>query len=191
MASSTVPSMGAALEAFGVQTSGMWPSPANRPEVGSIPIQPAPGKNTSAQAWKSAESLCGPLGPSDRALVRRQLNQIPGDEAGRDSQMSENLHQQPRRITAGARALFKGLLACLHARIQPRHIFDFVSHSPIQVNQKTDRSSLLAGRASQEKPGAEARPARPNNRVRDPSPAPEHTRKGSLRLLVPEKNRTD
>ena len=57
--------MGAAFEAFGVQTSGMCPSPANRPEVGSIPIQPAPGKNASAQAWKSAESVRGPLGLSD------------------------------------------------------------------------------------------------------------------------------
>jgi len=36
--------IGAALEGSGVQASGMWPSPANRPEVGSSPIQPAPGK---------------------------------------------------------------------------------------------------------------------------------------------------
>ena len=28
----------------GVQASGMWPSPANSPEVGSRPIQPAPGR---------------------------------------------------------------------------------------------------------------------------------------------------
>ncbi len=81
-----------------------------------------------------------------RALVRRQLNQIPGDEACRDSQMSENLHQQPGRVTAGARALFKGLLTCLNARIEPRHIFNFVSHLPIQVNQKADRCSRLAAR---------------------------------------------
>ena len=26
-----------------VADSGMWPSPANSPEVGSMPIQPAPG----------------------------------------------------------------------------------------------------------------------------------------------------
>ena len=78
--------------------------------------------------------------------LRCQLNQIPGDEAGSDSQMPENLHQQPRRITAGARALFKSLFAALDARIQPRHIFDFVAHSAIQVDQKTDRSLLLAGK---------------------------------------------
>ena len=30
--------------ARGVQASGMWPSPASRPEVGSSPTQPAPGR---------------------------------------------------------------------------------------------------------------------------------------------------
>src|ERR1700730_16187002 len=59
--------------------------------------------------------------------------------------MSENLDQQACRVTAGARALFKRLLACLDARIQARHIVNFVSHAPIQVNQKADRSVLLAG----------------------------------------------
>ena len=35
---------GAALAGCGVHASGMWPSPASRPEVGSKPIQPAPGR---------------------------------------------------------------------------------------------------------------------------------------------------
>src|ERR1022692_3219198 len=82
------------------------------------------------------------------SLVRRQLNQVPGDEACRDSQMSENLHQQPCRVAAGPRALFKGLFACLDARIQPCHIVNFVSHPPIQVNQEADRSTPLAGKLS-------------------------------------------
>ncbi len=42
--SSTPPSIGAALDGSGVQASGMWPSPVSRPEVGSRPIQPAPGR---------------------------------------------------------------------------------------------------------------------------------------------------
>ena len=41
---STAPSIGAALDGSGVQASGMWPSPVSRPEVGSRPIQPAPGR---------------------------------------------------------------------------------------------------------------------------------------------------
>jgi hypothetical protein len=41
--SSTAPEIGAALSGCGVQTSGRWPSPASRPDVGSSPIHPAPG----------------------------------------------------------------------------------------------------------------------------------------------------
>ena len=41
--SSIRPLIGAADEGSGVADSGMWPSPANRPEVGSRPSQPAPG----------------------------------------------------------------------------------------------------------------------------------------------------
>ena len=40
---SVAPSIGAALLGCGVALSGMWPSPANRPLVGSRPTQPAPG----------------------------------------------------------------------------------------------------------------------------------------------------
>ena len=40
---SCAPLMGAALDGCGVAASGMCPSPARRPEVGSRPIQPAPG----------------------------------------------------------------------------------------------------------------------------------------------------
>ena len=56
--------MGAAAEGAGVQASGIWPSPASRPEVGSRPIQPAPGKYTSHQACRSVKSTSVPLGPS-------------------------------------------------------------------------------------------------------------------------------
>ena len=60
--------------------------------------------------------------------------------------MSESLYQQPGRVAAGTRALFEGLLTCLNARIEPRHIFNFLSYPPIQVNQKADRCLRLAGR---------------------------------------------
>ncbi len=38
------PVIGAAEIGLGVQARGMWLSPANRPEVGSRPTQPAPGR---------------------------------------------------------------------------------------------------------------------------------------------------
>jgi hypothetical protein len=38
------PLIGAAVEGSAAQASGMCPSPASRPLVGSKPIQPAPGR---------------------------------------------------------------------------------------------------------------------------------------------------
>lgn len=61
---SVLPVMGAALEGCGVAASGMWPSPANSPEVGSSPIQPAPGMYTSVHACRSVKSAAGPDGQS-------------------------------------------------------------------------------------------------------------------------------
>ncbi|GLD03045.1 hypothetical protein Mkiyose1088_49110 [Mycobacterium kiyosense] len=61
---SVLPVMGAADDGCGVAASGMWPSPANSPDVGSSPIQPAPGMYTSVQACRSVKSAAGPDGPS-------------------------------------------------------------------------------------------------------------------------------
>src|SRR5271155_2199813 len=81
---------------------------------------------------------------TSRALVRRQLNQISRDEARSNSQMSENLHQEPRRVTAGPAASFHRLLPCLDGGIHARHIVNFVSPTPIQVNEEADRTLLLS-----------------------------------------------
>ena len=61
---STAPVTGAALAGSGVHDNGMCPSPASSPEVGSSPIQPAPGRYTSHQACRSVKSDSAPLGPS-------------------------------------------------------------------------------------------------------------------------------
>ena len=63
-ANPVLPVIGAAEEGWGVAASGMWPSPANSPDVGSRPIQPAPGMYTSVQACRSVKSAAGPEGPS-------------------------------------------------------------------------------------------------------------------------------
>ena len=63
--SSTPPLIGAALEGSGVQATGMWPSPAIKPDVGSNPTQPAPGRKTSHQACRSVKSTSVPDGPSN------------------------------------------------------------------------------------------------------------------------------
>ncbi len=64
---SVAPVIGAEDAGCGVADSGMWPSPANSPDVGSSPIQPAPGTYTSVQACRSVKSAAGPDGPSSAA----------------------------------------------------------------------------------------------------------------------------
>ena len=61
---SVKPETGAADDGMAVQASGIWPSLASMPEVGSRPIQPAPGMNTSVHACRSVKSTVVPLGPS-------------------------------------------------------------------------------------------------------------------------------
>ena len=41
---STMPLIGAAERKCGVAATGRWPSAHNKPDVGSSPIQPAPGR---------------------------------------------------------------------------------------------------------------------------------------------------
>ena len=52
----TVPVTGAAASGCAAQARGRCPEPASNPEVASNPIQPAPGRYTSAHACKSARS---------------------------------------------------------------------------------------------------------------------------------------
>ena len=101
---STPPVTGAALVGSGVHASGMCPSPASSPDVGSRPIQPAPGRYTSHQAWRSVKSRLGAGGPVERLDVRRQLDQIAGHEARREPEVAEQLHEQPRGVAARADA---------------------------------------------------------------------------------------
>ena len=72
-ARSVAPVMAALEEGCGVAASGMCPSPANRADVASRPIQPAPGTYTSAQACRSVKSSLGPpvLSPSSGASWTR------------------------------------------------------------------------------------------------------------------------
>ena len=102
--SSTAPLIGAADEGLAVQASGICPSPANRPEVGSSPTQPAPGRYTSHQACRSVKSCLGARGPVERLHIGLQLDQVAGSEARGEAKMAQELHQQPRRVAARARA---------------------------------------------------------------------------------------
>ena len=113
------PVTGAALAGSGVHARGRWPSPANSPEVGSRPIQPAPGTYTSLQAWRSVKSADGPGRALERGLVRLELDQVARHEAGGQAQAAQDLREQPGAVPAGAETLFEGLLRGLDPGLEP------------------------------------------------------------------------
>ena len=121
---STPPDTGAALIGSGVQASGMCPSPASSPDVGSRPIQPPPGRYTSHQAWRSVKSRSTPVGPSIAFTSGRQLDQIAGHEARGEPEVAEELHEQPRRVSAGARCQLERTFHALHAGVEADDVGD-------------------------------------------------------------------
>ena len=63
----------------------------------------------------------GAAGAFERFYVRTQLNEITGDEAGRQADMPQDLHQQPRRVAARAGAGGERFFGRLHARLHADH----------------------------------------------------------------------
>ena len=107
----------------------MCPSPASSPDVGSSPIQPAPGRYTSHQAWRSVKSCSGPVGPSSAFTSGDELDEISGNETGREAEVAQQLHEQPRGVAARAAPQLERLLGRLHPGIQPDHVPDVALHA--------------------------------------------------------------
>ena len=93
---------GAAVDGSGVQASGMWPSPASRPEVG-IEADPAgAGQIDLAPGVQVGEVRSVPDGPSSDFTSGVELDQVAGDEARREAEVAQQLHQQPAGVAARA-----------------------------------------------------------------------------------------
>ena len=86
----------------------------------------------------------GAGGSVERFQVRPQLNEIAGDEARRQSDVPEDLHQEPRRIAARAGAGGERLLRRLHARLHAHDVADHVRQALIELDQKVDGVARLA-----------------------------------------------
>jgi hypothetical protein len=86
LAGSTVPPIGAALRSIRSADQRDVTLAGEQARGRIHPIQPAPGKNASAQACKSAESTFGSALAFRRRIVCCQLNQIPRDKPCRDAQ---------------------------------------------------------------------------------------------------------
>ena len=125
---------------------------------GSSPTQPAPGKYTSHQACKSVKSCSAPAGPFERLDVGLELNQIARDESRGQSQLAQDLHQQPGRIAARAAAALQASPPAF-ARPAPCRIRYSISWFSrwIQIHQKIDRADFAHDRSNRPMPQQRAR----------------------------------
>ena len=80
----------------------------------------------------------------ERFHVRPQLNEIAGDEARRQADLAQDLHQEPGRVAAGAGAGGERFLGRLHARLHADQIADQVLQALIELDQKIDGVARLA-----------------------------------------------
>ena len=136
---SVAPVTGAADAGRGVAASGMCPSPANSPEVGSSPTQPAPGRKTSHQACRSVKSAVGPDGPSSGFVVGDELHEVARHEPGGEAEVAQDLHQQPAAVAARAERLAQGDVRVLHARLHAGRVGDVALEPLVEADQEVDR----------------------------------------------------
>ena len=146
--SSTPPDTGAAELASGVAASGMCPSPASRPDVGSSPTQPAPGRYTSVQACRSVKSVSGPAGPSSDFTSGFSWIRYP--------ETNRAASPRWRRISTSSQAVSRHeplrerqrLFARLHARLHADQVADLVLQPLVEVDQEIHRPPLACDRRS-------------------------------------------
>ena len=97
--------------------------------------------------------------PFDRIDVGAQLDQIAGDEARGEPEMTEDLDQQPRRVAAGAGAAGQRLFRRLNARLHPDDVADLFLQFRVELDQEIDGAVGLARNVLQV--GGELRPLAP------------------------------
>ena len=135
---SVAPEIGAAVAGCGVQTRGMWPSPASRPEVGSRPIQPAPGRYASAQACRSVKSASGPARAVQGLLVGAQLHQVTRHEPGGQTEPAQDLHEQPGAVPARPEPFLERLVGRLDAGFHADGVGDRAGDPLVELDEEVD-----------------------------------------------------
>ena len=128
------PVTGAADAGSGVQESGRWPSPANRPgrrvetdPTGSRQVHLGPGVQIGEILFRPRRAVQG-------FDVSGELDQIAGDKSRSESKMTQQLNEQPARVAARARPFDKRLLRRLHARLHADQVFDVTGELTVELD---------------------------------------------------------
>ena len=81
-----------------------------------------------------------PGGPSSGDEVGLELDEIAGHEPRGEAEIAQDLHQQPARIAARARAALERLFRGLHARLHADEIFDLARKAAVEIDDEIDRA---------------------------------------------------
>ncbi len=98
--------------------------------AGAGQIDLAPGMQVGEIDFGAARAV-------ERLHVALQLDQVARDEARRQAQVAQQLHQQPAAVAARAAAVDERELGRLHARLHADEIRDVLLQALIQADQKT------------------------------------------------------
>ena len=85
----------------------------------------------------------------ERLHIGRELDQVAGNEASREPQMAQQLHQQPGRVATGTGGTGQCLLGRLHARLQADQIADVVLQPLVERHQEVERGLRFARHGGQ------------------------------------------
>ncbi len=94
--------------------------------------------------------------PIDRLHIGSQLDEITGNEAGGQAELTANLDEEPGRVAAGTALESKRFFHRLHARLHPDDIGNFVMDEAVEIDEEVDGLAFAAGNFMQKR--AEARP---------------------------------
>src|SRR5262245_20256924 len=81
--------------------------------------------------------------------VRCELNQIAGDKSRGKSEVTQELNEEPTRVSAGARPFDQGLFRRLYAWFHADQIFDIAGKLTVELDKEWDATHLLARNCSQ------------------------------------------
>jgi hypothetical protein len=86
----------------------------------------------------------GEIGLGSRRSVERfhvglELDEIPGDEARRDAEVAQQLHQQPARVAAGTARGSERFLRRLDAGLHADEVLDVLRQAHVQRHQEIHR----------------------------------------------------
>jgi hypothetical protein len=117
---------------------------------GRIEADPAGARQVHlAPGVQVGEVMVGSRRTVERFDVGHQLDQVARNEARRQPEMAQHLHQQPGGVTARAARQFEGFLGRLHAGLEADDVAHRLLHLPVEVDQKVDAGARFGGNVSE------------------------------------------